>query len=55
MPTMQRLADNGHAVSSEYMPKFPFTGGRVVKVVFDVADDAYIDVDRQLAAAIARD
>ena len=36
-------------------PKFPFTGGRIVKVVFDVADDAYVDVERQMAAALARD
>jgi arylsulfatase len=42
-------------VSSEYKPRFEFTGGRIVKVVFDVADDAYVDVKRQLAAAIARD
>jgi arylsulfatase len=31
------------------------TGGRIVKVVFDVADDAYIDVERHFAAAMARD
>jgi arylsulfatase A-like enzyme len=47
--------DGGDAVSSAYKPKFEFTGGRIVKVVFDVADDAYIDVERQLAAAMARD
>ena len=47
--------DGGDAVSSEYTPKFAFTGGRIVKVVFDVADDAYIDVERELPAAIARD
>lgn len=47
--------DGGDAVSSEYKPKFEFTGGRIVKVVFDVADDAYVDVERELAAAIARD
>jgi arylsulfatase len=47
--------DGGDAVSSEYKPKFEFTGGRIVKVVFDVADDAFIDVERQLAAAMARD
>jgi arylsulfatase len=47
--------DGGDAVSSEYRPKFPFTGGRVVKVVFDVADDAFVDVERELAAAMARD
>jgi arylsulfatase len=47
--------DNGDAVSSLYTPKFEFTGGEIVKVVFDVADDAYVDVERQLAAAMARD
>jgi arylsulfatase len=47
--------DSGDAVSSEYQPKFPFAGGRVVKVVFNVADDVYVDVERQLAAAMARD
>jgi arylsulfatase A-like enzyme len=47
--------DGGDAVSSEYKPKFEFTGGRIVKVVFDVADDAYLDVEREFAAAIARD
>ena len=47
--------DGGDAVSSESKPKFEFTGGRIVKVVFDVGDDAYIDVERELAAAMARD
>ncbi|MDH2328333.1 arylsulfatase [Cereibacter sp. SYSU M97828] len=47
--------DGGDAVSSEYKPQFPFTGGRVIKVVFDIADDVYIDVERKLAAALARD
>ncbi len=47
--------DGGDAVSSEYTPKFEFTGGRIVKVVIDVADDAYIDVEKHLAAALARD
>jgi hypothetical protein len=36
-------------------PKFEFTRGKIVKVVFDVADDAYVDVERELTAAIARD
>lgn len=43
------------AVSPEYRPPFAFTGGRVIKVVFDVAEDAYVDVERELAAALARD
>jgi hypothetical protein len=42
-------------VSNEYQPKFPFTGGRVVKVVFDLADDQYVDVEAHFAAAMARD
>jgi arylsulfatase A-like enzyme len=47
--------DSGDAVSSEYTPKFEFTGGRIVKVVFDIADDAYVDVERHIAAAMMRD
>jgi hypothetical protein len=47
--------DGGDAVSAEYRPKFEWSGGEIVKVVFDVADDVYIDVERHLAAAIARD
>ena len=47
--------DSGDAVSSEYKPKFAFTGGAIVKVIFDVADDAYVDVERHFAAAMARD
>ena len=47
--------DGGDAVSSEYKPKFELTGGKVVKVVYDIADDAYFDIEQHLAAAIARD
>jgi hypothetical protein len=47
--------DGGDAVSSEYQPKFEFSGGKIVKVVFDIADDAYLDVEREMAAALARD
>jgi arylsulfatase A-like enzyme len=47
--------DSGDAVSSQYKPAFPFTGGKIVKVVFDVGDDAYIDREQHLAAAMARD
>ena len=28
---------------------------QIAKVIFDVADDAYIDVERHMAAAMARD
>jgi arylsulfatase len=47
--------DTGDAVSSEYKPSFPFTGGRVVKVVFDVAKDTYVNVEKAMAASMARD
>jgi hypothetical protein len=47
--------DSGDAVSSLYTPKFEWRGGEIVKVVFDVADDAYADVEQLMAAAIARD
>ena len=48
--------DSGDAVSPDYADStFPFAGGEIVKVVFDVADDAYIDVEGHLAAAMARD
>jgi arylsulfatase len=47
--------DSGDAVSGEYKGKFPFAGGRIIKVIYDVAKDVYIDVERKLAAAMARD
>jgi hypothetical protein len=47
--------DGGDAVSSEYTPKFAWSGGEILKVAYDVADDAYIDVKQHLAMAIARD
>jgi arylsulfatase len=47
--------DSGDAVSKQYRPKFEFTGGRIVKVVFDIANDAYVDVEKYMAAAMARD
>ncbi|WHO39398.1 arylsulfatase [Sphingobium sp. AP49] len=47
--------DGGDAVSSEYGSAFRFSGGKLEKVIFDVADDHYIDVERKMAAALARD
>jgi hypothetical protein len=47
--------DGGDAVSSEYTPKFEFSGGEITKVVFDIADDTYVSVERHLAGAMARD
>jgi arylsulfatase len=47
--------DSGDAVSADYKGQFPFSGGRIIKVIYDVAEDVYVDVERQLAAAMARD
>jgi len=47
--------DSGDRVSVEYSSKFAFTGGEIIKVIYDIADDAYIDMERELAAALARD
>lgn len=47
--------DGGDAVSSEYKPQFPFTGGHVIKVVYDLADDQYVDVEKKFAEMMARD
>jgi arylsulfatase A-like enzyme len=47
--------DSGDAVSDDYRGRSRFRGGRIVKVVFDVADDAYVDVERHFAAAMMRD
>jgi arylsulfatase len=47
--------DGGDAVSSEYKPQFPFSGGRVVKVVYDLADDQYVDIEKKFAEKMARD
>jgi arylsulfatase len=48
--------DSGDAVSSEYAgSRFEFTGGQIEKVVFDIADDLYVDIESHMAAAYARD
>ena len=48
--------DSGDAVTQAYgSSRFEFTGGTINKVVFDIADDVYIDVEAHLAAANARD
>jgi arylsulfatase len=47
--------DGGDAVSSEYSSGFKFSVGEVIKVVFNVGNDVYVDVERKLAAAMARD
>jgi arylsulfatase len=47
--------DSGDAVSNAYKSAFKFSGGEVEKVIFDVADDLYVDVEQKMAAAMARD
>lgn len=47
--------DGGDAVSEQYNSKFAFAGGAIIKVVIDVADDKYVDVEQHFAAAMARD
>lgn len=47
--------DSEDRVSSSYNTGFPFANGQIVKVVFDVGNDVYRDVEREFAAALARD
>jgi arylsulfatase len=47
--------DTGDPISKEYTAEFPYTGGQVFKVVYDIADDVYVDQERRLAAVLARD
>jgi hypothetical protein len=47
--------DTGDSVSEQYTPFFPFEGGQIIKVEISIADDAYIDLEQHLAAALARD
>lgn len=39
----------------EYGPKFAFTNGEIKKVIYDVAGDGYVDLERRMAAVLARD
>ncbi|HEU0181776.1 MAG TPA: sulfatase/phosphatase domain-containing protein, partial [Agromyces mariniharenae] len=48
--------DSADAVAADYAgSNFPFADGEIRKVVFDIADDAYVDLEAHLAAAMARD
>jgi hypothetical protein len=47
--------DGGDAVSSEYKPQFPFSGSRVIKGVYDLADNQYVGIEKKFAEKIARD
>ncbi len=47
--------NSGQAVCDAYRAPFPFTGGSIAKVVVDVSGTPYVDRERELAAAFARD
>ncbi|TDW74283.1 arylsulfatase [Curtobacterium sp. PhB25] len=48
--------DSGDAVTQAYAgERFEFHDGTIHKVVFDIADDAYVDLEAHLAAAMSRD
>jgi arylsulfatase len=47
--------DSGDRITNEYQGPAPFTDGQVIKVIYDVADDVYMDEERELAAVLARD
>jgi arylsulfatase A-like enzyme len=47
--------DSSDPVGSEYGTESHFAGGTINKVIFDVADDAYVDVERHMQAAMMRD
>jgi len=47
--------DTGDSVSEQYTPFFPFEGGEIAQVEVSVGDDRYIDLERDLLAALARD
>jgi hypothetical protein len=47
--------DSGDNVSAHYQNPGSFTGGTILGVAIDVSDEAYIDLEREAAGALARD
>ncbi|MCC8363608.1 arylsulfatase [Lysobacter sp. A6] len=47
--------DAGDPVTTAYDSGFGFRNGKIHKVIYDVADDAYVDLERKFAARLARD
>jgi hypothetical protein len=47
--------DSGDRVSSEYQGRNRFTGGEIVRVVYDIGDDPYVDLELKFGARLARD
>ena len=48
-------SNGGQAVTTAYRAPYAFTGGRIAKAVVDVSGTPYIDRERELALAFARD
>ena len=47
--------DSADPVSRSYPPGFPFTGGKILGVAVDISEEQYLDLEREAAAAFARD
>ena len=47
--------DSSDPVSEEYAGGFDFAGGTIREVEVNIADDVYLDIERDFAAAMARD
>jgi hypothetical protein len=47
--------DSADTVGRLYKNPFPYTGGTILGVGIDVSDESYIDLEREAAAAFARD
>jgi hypothetical protein len=47
--------DSSDPVSHEYTGGFDFTGGKIHEVEVNIGDDVYVDIERDFAAAMARD
>ena len=47
--------DTGDRISQEYKDRFEFNKGKIIKVVYDIGKDRYVDLERRMAAILARD
>ena len=47
--------DSGDNVSNEYKNPGTFTGGTILGAAVDVSPEVYLDLEREAAAALARD
>ncbi len=47
--------DSADPVSRSYPPGFPFEGGKILGVAVDISEEQYLDLEREAAAAFARD